>query len=185
MATRLEQSKRGPLELLFNFGTLGSLSDAELLQYFRADPVSASQEVFRILVELHGPMVLSVCRNLIKDPHEADDAFQATFLVLLQKVDSISVHGTVGPWLYGVACRVARRALRRSIQTRRHEVQSATRRTRTFSHSGSRMMLARPVAMVIFDDKQVHELDESTGTTYSNVAPPGDFRDGDRPSQVG
>jgi RNA polymerase sigma factor (sigma-70 family) len=125
MATQVERSRRSPLDTLFHFGSLGTLSDAELLKQFRTDPGSAGQEAFRILVERHGPMVLSVCRNLIRDPHETDDAFQATFLVLVQKALSISVHDTVGPWLYGVAWRVARRARRRSNQRRRREIQTA------------------------------------------------------------
>jgi RNA polymerase sigma factor (sigma-70 family) len=125
MLTQMERSRRSPVGTLFHFGSLGSLSDAELLKHFRTDPDSAGQEAFRILVERHGPMVQSVCRNLIKDPHETDDAFQATFLVLVQKADSISVHDTVGPWLYGVACRVARRARTRSSQRRKREIQTA------------------------------------------------------------
>ncbi len=109
MATTVGRSKPSSMHTLFSFGTLGSLSDAELLSCFRADCDAAGAEAFRILVTRHGPMVLSVCRGLIGDPHEADDAFQATFLVLVQKAGSISVQDTVGPWLYGVACRVARR----------------------------------------------------------------------------
>jgi RNA polymerase sigma factor (sigma-70 family) len=125
MAAQVERSRRSPAGTLFHFGSLGSLSDAELLEHFRTDPDTAGQEAFRILVERHGPMVLGVCRNLIKDPHETDDAFQATFLVLVQKAGSISVHDTVGPWLYGVACRVARRARSRSIERRKREIQTS------------------------------------------------------------
>jgi RNA polymerase sigma factor (sigma-70 family) len=121
MTTRLGRAKPSPLGTLFNFGNLGSLSDSELLSCFRADRDSAGQEAFRILVTRHGPMVLSVCRNLIGDSHESDDAFQATFLVLVQRAASVSVRDTIGPWLYGVACRVARRARRRLNERRRRE----------------------------------------------------------------
>ena len=52
-------------------------------------------------------MVLGLCRSLIRDAHEAEDAFQATFLVLVHRVARIWVRDSVGPWLYGVANRVA------------------------------------------------------------------------------
>src|SRR5262249_34148453 len=62
------------------------------------------------LLDRYGPMVLGVCRRLLRDPHDAADAFQATFLVLVRKAASIQNQELVGNWLYGVACRVARRA---------------------------------------------------------------------------
>ena len=72
---------------------------------------------FAVLVERHGPMVLGVCRRILRDPHDAEDAFQATFLVLARKGHSIRVEGSLGRWLFGVATRVATRA--RSDETRR------------------------------------------------------------------
>ena len=68
-------------------------------------------------------MVLGMCRSLVRDPHEADDAFQATFLILVRKADSIRRRDTLGPWLHGVAGRVARRARQRSLRRRQHEVE--------------------------------------------------------------
>ncbi len=121
MTTQLPQTKWRSLDTLFNVGTLGVLSDSELLECFRTDRDAAGQEAFRILVERHGPMVLGLCRSLIPDSHEAEDAFQATFLVLVRKGHAIWVRDSVGPWLYGVAGRIARRA-RRSIQRRRCQV---------------------------------------------------------------
>jgi RNA polymerase sigma factor (sigma-70 family) len=122
MATRPAQIEWRSLDTLFNAGTLGALTDSELLECFRADRGAAGQEAFRILVERHGPMVLGLCRSVIGDAHEAEDAFQATFLVLVRKGHAIWVRDSVGPWLYGVANRVARRARRRSGQRRRKEV---------------------------------------------------------------
>jgi RNA polymerase sigma factor (sigma-70 family) len=55
-------------------------------------------------------MVLGVCRQVVREPHGADDAFQATFLVLVRKARSVRVRGSLAPWLYGVAVRTARRA---------------------------------------------------------------------------
>ncbi len=122
MTTQLAQTKWQSLNTLFNAGALGALTDAELLLCFRTDRGAGGQEAFRILVERHGPMVLGLCRSLVPDRHEADDAFQATFLVLVRKGHAIWVRDSVGPWLYGVASRVARRARRRAIERRRCQV---------------------------------------------------------------
>ena len=65
------------------------------------------QAAFGDLVRRHGPMVLGVCRRIIGDPHAAEDAFQTTFLLLVRKAGSVRKRGSVGPWLYGVARRVA------------------------------------------------------------------------------
>ncbi len=119
MTTRLAQSPWQSLDTLFSAGAVGALSDPDLLKCFRAEGEARGQEAFRILVERHGPMVLSLCRSLIPDSHEAEDAFQATFLVLVRKGHTIWVRDSVGPWLYGVATRVARRARRRTIARRR------------------------------------------------------------------
>ncbi len=102
------------LEALFRVGTLGSLSDGELLDCFLAGRDASGHEAFRILVERHGPMVLGLCRSVVREPHLAEDAFQATFLVLVQHGRSIRRRDTIGPWLHGVATRVARRARRRT-----------------------------------------------------------------------
>ncbi len=101
---------------------LGTLGDGDLLECFRTDRGASGQEAFRILVERHGPMVLGLCRSLIPDRHEAEDAFQATFLVLVRKGRTIWVRDSVGPWLYGVASRVARRVRRRTNKRRRSEI---------------------------------------------------------------
>jgi RNA polymerase sigma factor (sigma-70 family) len=110
------------LDTLLSVGTLGSLSDGQLLDHFRGRRDAAGQDAFRILVERHGAMVLGVCRALVKDPHEAEDAFQATFLVLVRRCESIRQRETIAPWLYGVACRVARRARNRLANRRKREI---------------------------------------------------------------
>ena len=58
----------------------------------------------------HGPIVLGVCRRLLTEPSDVEDAFQATFLILLGKAASIAHPERLGPWLHGVAYRVAVRA---------------------------------------------------------------------------
>src|SRR3954453_14670883 len=70
------------------------------------------QGAFRDLVGRHGPMVLGVCRRILRDPHAAEDAFQATFLLLVRKAGTVRKRESVGPWLYGVARRVAMEARR-------------------------------------------------------------------------
>ncbi len=95
------------LDRLFTEGTLAGLGDGELLERFRT---RRDEAAFEALVELHGPMVLGLCRRFLRDPRDIEDAFQATFLVLVQKAPSIRDGGLLSSWLYGVALRVATRA---------------------------------------------------------------------------
>jgi RNA polymerase sigma factor (sigma-70 family) len=98
------------LEALWTSGSLTGKSDAQLLSRFAAARDAASESAFRELVHRHGSMVMGVCRQILRHPHDADDAFQATFLVLVRKADSIRVAESLAPWLYAVAFRTARRA---------------------------------------------------------------------------
>ncbi len=82
-------------------------TDRELLGRFT---VCEDETAFAAIVARHGPLVLSVCRSVLRDEHMADDAFQATFLVLARKADSIVKCASLGSWLHGVALRVARKA---------------------------------------------------------------------------
>ncbi|HET6572286.1 MAG TPA: sigma-70 family RNA polymerase sigma factor [Fimbriiglobus sp.] len=68
------------------------------------------QQAFEALVRRHGPPVLGVCRRVLRDPHAAEDAFQATFMVLARKAHAIARPEALGSWLYGVAVRVACKA---------------------------------------------------------------------------
>jgi RNA polymerase sigma factor (sigma-70 family) len=100
-------------------------SDAALLESYtgHADP-----DAFAALVRRHGPMVWGVCRRLLRDPHDADDAFQATFLVLVHKAGSIAPRHAVGNWLYGVAYRTALKARAAASRRRAMERRAAERR---------------------------------------------------------
>src|SRR5580693_10302910 len=116
---RLRGASRGAffnqLERLFGEGTSVGLSEGELLERF----VTGHDEVaFEALVARHGPMVLSVCRQLLRDPNDVDDAFQATFLVLIRKAGTLRRCDLLGNWLYGVAYRVAARV--RALSARRN-----------------------------------------------------------------
>ena len=98
------------LERLFRVGTVGGLTDAQLLEQFVAGDDEAAEVAFEAIVGRHGPMVLRVCRTALRDAHAAEDAFQATFLVLARKARTLGERELLGNWLYGVATRTARKA---------------------------------------------------------------------------
>src|SRR5438132_3814073 len=102
------------LHSLFRLGALhngNARSDAELLECFNQ---SRDETAFAALVNRHGPMVLAVCRRLLLDRHEAEDAFQATFLVLVHKSAALKQPHLLAPWLHKVALRIALRLRQRS-----------------------------------------------------------------------
>jgi RNA polymerase sigma factor (sigma-70 family) len=84
----------------------GELPDRDLLERF---VTHHDQAAFAAIVERHGPLVLSVCRRILRREHNAEDACQATFLVLARKAGAIRKRDSLGSWLYGVALRVARK----------------------------------------------------------------------------
>jgi RNA polymerase sigma factor (sigma-70 family) len=99
------------LRALLEGRSLVSLSDGELLDRFaRGRGDSLAESAFSALVARHGPMVWGTCRRILRDPHAAEDAFQATFLILVKKAGSVKVEDSLGRWLHGVGVRVALRA---------------------------------------------------------------------------
>ncbi len=92
---------------LFEAGTIGGLSDEQLLGRFAGRRDEVAELAFAVLVERHGPMVLRACRAVLGDEHDAQDAFQATFLVLARRARSLWVRDSLGPWLHGVALRAS------------------------------------------------------------------------------
>jgi RNA polymerase sigma factor (sigma-70 family) len=112
------------------------MSDGQLLERFAAGPAESSELAFEVLVARHAPMVLRVCGNVLEDPHDVHDAFQAAFLVLARRFPAIRRRESVASWLYGVALRVASRArvaaVRRRIRDRR-----ANKAVETSSVSGA------------------------------------------------
>lgn len=108
---------------LWASGTFREVEDSELLARYVQRRDDRSEAAFRALVERHGAMVLNVCRQVLGDPHDAQDSAQAVFLILARKAGSIRNRGSVAPWLHGVARRVASRArlragVRRSAEAR-------------------------------------------------------------------
>jgi RNA polymerase sigma factor (sigma-70 family) len=114
------------LRTLYRCGVVGSLSDEQLLDRFVARRDETAEEAFGELVQRHGPMVLGVCRRILGDAHEAEDVFQATFLVLARKASSVVRREKVANWLYGVAVRTAREALGRAARRRSREERVST-----------------------------------------------------------
>ena len=115
------------LSSLFQVGTLAGVPDAQLLERFVAGRDEAGEMAFRALVERHGPMVLRVCQSVLGDRHEAEDAFQVTFLVLARKAGSIRKQRSLGSWLHGVAHRVALRGQTAARRRLARETEAAKR----------------------------------------------------------
>jgi RNA polymerase sigma factor (sigma-70 family) len=109
------------LDRVFRGETVLGLSEWELLERYleRRDEVA-----FEALVARHGPMVLGVCRRMLDNRTDVDDAFQATFLVLVRRARHLGPRDAIGPWLHGVATRVALRA--RCEAARRRRLQPIT-----------------------------------------------------------
>jgi RNA polymerase sigma factor (sigma-70 family) len=105
------------------------LTDAQLLERFATQKDAAA---FEALLARHGPLVWGLCRRLLREPHDAEDAFQATFLVLARRAAAIRRPEAVGSWLYGVAYHLAhklraRAATRRASERRGAELAAAGR----------------------------------------------------------
>jgi RNA polymerase sigma factor (sigma-70 family) len=107
MATRSTNPVLRHLRRIAFMHQAGSLADGQLLESFRAQREEAA---FEALLKRHGPMVLGVCRRVLHNAHDAEDAFQATFLVLVRKAHAIGRPEGLGNWLYGVAYRTALKA---------------------------------------------------------------------------
>jgi RNA polymerase sigma factor (sigma-70 family) len=104
---------------LYVDGSLTGMTDEQLLERFVSQRGEAAELVFSALVQRHGPMVLSVCRSTPCDHHDAEDAFQATFLVLARKAPSLRTPGRLGPWLHGVARRSTQKICARKARFER------------------------------------------------------------------
>jgi RND family efflux transporter MFP subunit len=123
----MEQTSRLSRQIgsLMAIGTAAGLTDGQLLERFLTCESETAEQAFAALVERHGPMVLRVCRSILPDPHDADDAFQATFLVLVRKTRALWVQDSLGPWLHQVALRTASYARAAAVRRRKHESSAA------------------------------------------------------------
>jgi HlyD family secretion protein len=117
------------IHALYSVGTLAGLGDGPLLERFATLRGEEAELAFAALMARHGPMVLRVCRRVLRDEHDAHDAFQATWLVLARKAGSLRDRGSVGNWLFGVASRVSLDARASSSRRRLHEQRYAESQT--------------------------------------------------------
>ena len=113
------------VERIFEGSSLAGFSEGQLLDHFARTRDDAA---FEAIVRLHGRMVLAACRRLLGDRDAAEDAFQATFLVLARRAGSIGDGRPLAPWLLGVAQRVAAKARVAEARRRRRETVAARRR---------------------------------------------------------
>lgn len=110
------------VQALFQVGSLGGLTDRELLERFVTRQDGWAEPAFALLVERHGPLVWGVCRRILNNSHDAADAFQATFLILVRRADALQLNDSLGGWLYGVSRRVALRAKQGAARRSSREV---------------------------------------------------------------
>ena len=120
------------IERLLERGSLAGLSEWQLLERYATQ---RDERAFEALVARHGPMVLGVCRRVLHNDQAAEDAFQATFLVLIRKAPSLDRGKPLGNWLYTVAYRLALRIRANEARRLRREAQAARSRPGTESHA--------------------------------------------------
>jgi RNA polymerase sigma factor (sigma-70 family) len=96
------------------------LTDGQLLALFVHD---RDEDAFTALLNRHSPMVMGVCRRILRDQHDAEDAYQATFLIFARKAGSVRARDSIGGWLYRVAYRTALEARARIVRRRGKEQQ--------------------------------------------------------------
>jgi RNA polymerase sigma factor (sigma-70 family) len=147
MSTGRSKGFGGQLGSLLSGGTLTGLGEGQLLERFIADRDEAA---FEELIARHGPMVLGICRRWLDDPHDVEDAFQATFRVLLRKAASLRDRESLSNWLFGVTLRIARRARIKVSQRRSRERTDGSEATERSAKSGG---LADREIMAIVDEE--------------------------------
>jgi RNA polymerase sigma factor (sigma-70 family) len=121
MATEAAKTTARSFQSLFDHGTVGGVADGTLVEKFTDGDRGSAEHAFALMVERHGPMVLGVCRALLRGQQDAEDAFQASFLVLARKAGSIRKPDLLPAWLYGVARKAALKARSRRARIGRIE----------------------------------------------------------------
>ena len=163
------------LNSLLRTGTSSGLSDAQLVRRLAASSAEATDQAFATLVERHGPMVLRVCRRLLRDPHDANDAFQATFLVLLKQSRSLRKPEAVASWLHGVALRAIRCLARQQSRRRAHEQHALTHALQSSPHARAEtrelgQILHEEIASLPPTERSVVVLCDLEGQTHDQAA---------------
>ncbi|MDR3619507.1 MAG: sigma-70 family RNA polymerase sigma factor [Paludisphaera borealis] len=111
----------GDLRTVYEGGVVAGMTDAQLLERFARGDGEGATSAFSVLVERHGPMVMGACRASLGNEHDAEDAFQAVFLVLARKAESVWVRDSLGPWLHAVAVRTSAHLRVQVERRKRHE----------------------------------------------------------------
>jgi RNA polymerase sigma factor (sigma-70 family) len=111
------------LRQLFDAGSAVGLTDGQLLERFVVRDSDSAEAAFETILTRHGSTVLTVCRQVLGDVHAAEDAFQATFLVLVRRAGSLQIrdNASLGPWLYEVAYRTALKVRQGTARRRARE----------------------------------------------------------------
>lgn len=122
---------RPPPHGLWQVHASDSRPDAELLA--RAVAEDRDERAFEALVARHAPAVWAICRRVLPNTADAEDAFQATFVLLVERGHRVRQPADIGPWLRGVALRVALNSRALAVKRRRREAEAAKRNPRTYS----------------------------------------------------
>lgn len=162
------------IEQLLHRGTVTGLDERALLERFRAQ---RDGQALAVLVAAHGPMVLGVCRRILREPQDVDDAFQSTFLVLARRAGEIRDAGRLGPWLHGVARRIAHRMRsrgRRRVGNDQKLVEAATQPRHGANHPAEQAELRRLIdeelGRLPARYREVIVLCDLEGRTYAEAA---------------
>ena len=125
----IQSSSSAPRDLrtMFESGMAAGLTDDQLLRTY-LERRGEAEAAFAALVDRHGPMVWGVCRRALGTAQDAEDAFQATFLILARRADAIRTDDPIGGWLHGVASRVAARVRADGLRRRAREARAASGR---------------------------------------------------------
>src|SRR5438034_4144474 len=144
------------------------IPDADLLKRYVHE---RDETAFETLVRRHGPMVLGVCRRLLHNPHDAEDAFQVTFLVLVRKASALQSPSTIGNWLYGVAYRTALEVRKASAKRRAKEAMAPPRTEMHQDHRADlQLMLDQELKRLPDKHREVVVLCDLEGKTRKEAA---------------
>jgi RNA polymerase sigma factor (sigma-70 family) len=152
MANRVSAAAMEGIYTLFHLGAMGNWTDSQLVAQFLTGH-EGSEAAFRVLIHRHGPMVLGVCRRVLGDEHAAEDAFQTTFVILVEKAGALRDCNLLTSWLYGVALRVANKD--RVKLLRRRAVERRAAEAPTLSEVGTDQAELRSVI-----DEEIQRLPE-------------------------
>jgi RNA polymerase sigma factor (sigma-70 family) len=142
------------LKTLFRVGTLSGVGEGELLERFF---VKHDEAAFEEILARHGPMVLGTCRRWLDDPDDVDDAFQAVFLILVQKAATLRSRNSLSSWLYSVSLKVAKRA-RANKACRRSRERPAAAEVLAMAQEPENHQLDRDTLFIL--DEEIRRLPE-------------------------